>query len=163
MTAFIKATTKQQFEDIAILADIIWREHYIPIIGAGQVEYMLKNYQSANAMYAQFKDGYQYFMLNHNEHFVGYLAFKKVGDSLFLSKIYISKDFRGQKHGKKAMEFVKDKAIKMNCKSITLGVNKDNVKSIAAYESMGFKNIGAMVTDIGEGFVMDDYKMEKLL
>ena len=163
MTAFIKATTKQQFEDIATLASIIWREHYIPIIGAGQVEYMLKNYQSAEAMYSQYKDGYQYFVIYFDDRFVGYLAFVKQNDSLFLSKIYVSKECRGQGIGKKAMTFVQEKAIEWHCKAITLGVNKYNVNSIAAYEAMGFKNIGAMVTDIGEGFIMDDYKMEKLL
>jgi hypothetical protein len=26
---------------------------------------------------------------------------------------------------------------------------------------MGFRNVGSLVQDIGNGFVMDDYKMEK--
>ena len=163
MTEFRKATTKQQFSDIAVLAKVIWREHYIPIIGKEQVEYMLEHFQSAEAMYSQYVDGYQYFIIFYNNQLIGYLAFIKQEASLFLSKIYVSKAFRGQKIGTKAMAFVKQKAIEMNCKSMTLGVNKNNVNSIAAYEAMGFKNIGAMVTDIGGGFVMDDYKMEKPL
>lgn len=42
-----------------------------------------------------------------------------------------------------------------------LTVNKNNVKAIRAYEKTGFKNIGSLVQDIGNGFVMDDYKMEQ--
>jgi diamine N-acetyltransferase len=163
MTEFLIATTKQHFEDIAALANIIWREHYIPIIGLEQVDYMVKNYQSADAMYSQYEEGYIYFKVHYNKQFVGYVSIKKQEDNLFLSKIYISKDFRGQKIGKSAMEFVQAKAIEMNCKSITLGVNRFNVNSIKAYEAMGFKIVGEMITDIGNGFVMDDYKMENVL
>lgn len=163
MTKFIPATTQKQFKDISVLADVIWREHYTPIIGNDQVDYMVKNYQSADAMHSQYMDGYQYFMVYYNNQLVGYLSFKKQEDSLFLSKIYVSKDYRGQKIGKAAMLFVQEKAISMHCKSITLGVNRFNENSIAAYEKMGFKNVGEMITDIGNGFVMDDYKMEKLL
>ena len=163
MTNFSIATTKTQFADIAELADIIWREHYIPIIGLEQVDYMMKNYQSAEAMYAQFIDGYHYFMIYYNDQFVGYISIKKEAKSLFLSKIYISKEYRGKKIGTSAMNFIEEKAIEMNCKSIMLGVNRFNVNTIAAYKAMGFKIIGEMITDIGNGFIMDDYKMEKLI
>ena len=33
----------------------------------------------------------------------------------------------------------------------------------ALKEKLGFKNVGPLVTDIGNGFVMDDYQMEKAL
>jgi len=163
MTNFSIASTKTQFADIAELADMIWREHYIPIIGLEQVDYMMKNYQSAEAMYSQFIDGYHYFMIYYNDQFVGYISIKKEEESLFLSKIYISKEYRGKKIGTSAMNFIEEKAIEMNCKSIKLGVNRFNVNTIAAYKAMGFKIIGEMITDIGNGFIMDDYKMEKLI
>ena len=162
MATFNIATTKKQFADIAQLADVIWREHYIPIIGLEQVDYMVKNYQSAEAMYAQFIDGYHYFMIYYNDQFVGYISIKKEDETLFLSKIYVSKEYRGKKIGKSALNFIEEKAIEMHCKSIRLGVNRFNVSAIAAYKAMGFKIIGEMITDIGNGFIMDDYKMEKL-
>ncbi len=163
MTEFIEATSKKQFNEIAQLAAVIWRDHYTPIIGREQVDYMIKNYQSAEAMYSQYLEGYHYYKVNYNQDFVGYMSIKRQEKSLFLSKIYVSKNYRGKKIGKTAMAFVEAKAMKMQCKSITLTVNKYNVNSIAAYETMGFKNMGEMITDIGEGFIMDDYKMEKLL
>lgn len=163
MIKIIAAANKQQFNDIAALANIIWREHYTPIIGIEQVDYMIDNFQSAGAMYVQFIEGYEYFMIYNQIKLIGYISVKKQKDSLFLSKIYLAKDFRGQGLGKQAMDFVSKRAIDLKCKSVSLGVNRFNANSIEAYKSMGFKIVGEMITDIGKGFVMDDYKMKKFL
>ena len=45
-------------------------------------------------------------------------------------------------------------------KSIYLTVNKYNDRTIAIYHHMGFVQIDDVVTDIGGGFVMDDYILE---
>ena len=45
-------------------------------------------------------------------------------------------------------------------RAIWLTVNKYNANTIAAYKKMGFETIGDGVTDIGSGYVMDDYFME---
>ena len=47
-----------------------------------------------------------------------------------------------------------------NLKRIYLSVNKHNTPSYEVYLHLGFKVIDAVVTDIGGGFVMDDYIME---
>lgn len=163
MIEFIPADTKEQFGQIAKLADTIWREYYTPIIGIEQVEYMIENFQSSDIMYTQYANGFEYFMIYYNNHFVGYIAIQKQKKKLFVSKFYISKQYRGKKIGKAAMAFVEEKAIKMDCKAIKLYVNKNNANSIVAYEALGFENIKSAVTDIGNGFIMDDYKMEKRL
>ena len=46
---------------------------------------------------------------------------------------------------------------------IWLTVNKYNTAAIKAYKKMGFINIAAITQDIGNGFIMDDYKMEKII
>ena len=38
-----------------------------------------------------------------------------------------------------------------------------NTGTIAAYERMGFRITGEVLTEIGGGFVMDDYAMERVL
>ena len=40
-----------------------------------------------------------------------------------------------------------------------LSVNKRNAKAIAAYQKNGFGITESVVTDIGNGFVMDDFIM----
>ena len=94
---------------------------------------------------------------------IGYLSFKKNDNALFLSKIYINKLSRGKGFGKTAMNFIEEQAIDLNCKKIYLTVNKYNTNSIKAYQKIGFKTTEELVIDIGNGYVMDDYKMEKTI
>ena len=145
------------------LADTIWREHYIPIIGLKQVDYMLDKYQSVESMKNQIRNGFSYYIIYSNKRSVGYLSFSEDKDVLFLSKIYVLLDFRGKKIGKEAMSFVEKKTKESGLSKIHLGVNKYNVKAIRSYEKLGFNNIGPSITDIGGGFIMDDFKMEKVL
>ena len=160
---FHAARQEQDLELIEQLAAVIWEEHYTPIIGADQVRYMLDKFQSAAAMLRQIGEGYEYFIIMEKENPVGYLAYEKRGSDLFLSKIYVLKEHRGKKIGKRAMEFVESRASAMGCSRISLTVNKNNDRSLDAYRSMGFLQEGAAVMDIGNGFVMDDYLLYKPL
>ncbi len=153
-------------KDIAVvvdLADEIWREHYIPIIGQAQVDYMLEKYQSARAIKQQLEEGVTYYIIVYKDIDIGYLSYYFKEDSLFLSKIYVKSSGRGKGLGGKAVRFLEDEARKNSLNSISLTVNKNNSRSIEAYRKMGFKILKAIVMDIGGGFVMDDYIMEKCL
>lgn len=161
---FKEARGPKDFALIARLADIIWREHYTPIIGKPQVDYMLAHFQSAEAIAGQVADAMFYYIINEGGSTpAGYLAIQKRGRELFLSKIYLLKEFRGRGLGKAAMEFITAKAREFKCDHIALTVNRNNHISIEAYLKMGFENRGTQVTDIGGGFVMDDYRMVNIL
>ncbi|WP_142785649.1 GNAT family N-acetyltransferase [Changchengzhania lutea] len=161
MVKIHKGSTRTDFEIIEKLADTIWRNHYIPLVGKAQIDYMLAKYQSAEAIENQVADGFEYYVLNYSKIPVGYIAIKQETNSLFLSKIYVLKTFRGKKIGKSAMDFIEEKAKAYHLNAIRLTVNIHNADAIAAYEKLGFVNIGPLVTDIGNGFVMDDYEMQK--
>lgn len=155
------AETEDDLLIIEKLADTIWREHYISIIGLAQVDYMLEKYQSVEAMKVQLKNQIYYYLILFDKIHVGYISFKKNTDAIFLSKIYVLQSFRGKKIGKVAMSFVENTSRQMGFRKIVLTVNKFNENSIKAYEKLGFINVESMVTDIGNGFVMDDFKMVK--
>lgn len=142
------------------LAQTIWREHYTPIIGPNQVEYMLAKFQSVAVMQEQIHNGYNYYLMIYRGEPVGYLSIRKDGDAIFLSKIYVLKDYRGKGIARKVMDFVVSESIKAGLRLIKLTVNKNNTGSIHAYEKMGFLNKGSLITEIGEGYVMDDFIME---
>ena len=163
MTKFTLANTELDYNTIASLAEIIWKEHYIPIIGIQQVDYMLEKFQSAKAIQQQILEGASYYIISHEDTNVGYLSFSKKKDSLFLSKLYVLSSSRGKGIGKSAMDFIQDNAEKKGFASISLTVNKYNTASIKAYEKMGFKKMKAIVMDIGNGYIMDDFLMEKKL
>lgn len=163
MSTIIPALTKANFESIATLANVIWTEHYTPIIGEQQVAYMLDKFQSAIAIRDQVEKGVMYYLILHQDIYVGYFSFNKNVNFLFLSKLYVLKSARGNGLGKAALSFIEAKARELESKRIRLTVNKFNTNAIKAYEKMGFINVEAIVQDIGNGYVMDDYVLEKVL
>jgi diamine N-acetyltransferase len=161
MIKILPATYKPDFECISNLARIIWHEHYPSIISLGQIDYMLDKFNSVNAIEAQTKEGILFFCITYNEEPIGYTAVKKEDGFLFLRKLYILSNYRGKGIAKTTMQFIEKTAYDFDLKSIRLYVNKYNTNSILAYEKMGFIKIKSMITDIGEGYVMDDFEMEK--
>jgi RimJ/RimL family protein N-acetyltransferase len=158
---FIEVSTEEHIAKVVSLAEEIWTEYYTPIIGKEQVEYMLGKFQSKESVSEQIKSGCRYFLIEEVGRFIGYAAVQPKGDELFLSKIYLKSSVRCKGYGGKTVKFLETLAREGRFKKITLTVNKYNSDSIKAYEKMGFKNVGSVIQDIGNGFVMDDYKMEK--
>ena len=161
MASIIAVNSTAQIASVAHLAQTIWTDHYTPIIGALQVDYMLEKYQSETTINDQIKEGYQYYLIKTDVGHAGYFAFNLHKDFLFLSKFYVLKNMRGNGLGKLALSFIESKAMELHLPKIRLTVNKHNSKSISAYEKMGFANVDSIVQDIGNGYVMDDYVLEK--
>jgi Acetyltransferases len=160
--SFQLVTTRGHIEAAAQLASEIWREHYIGIITAEQVDYMLDKFQSVHAIADQIEhQGYEYFLMRTNGINVGYLAVKPEDSKLFLSKFYLLKEHRGQGYGSRAIRFLAELCRERGLNAIWLTVNRHNASSIAVYERNGFRIVRTQVADIGGGYVMDDYVMEK--
>ena len=158
----ISVTTTKQMEKVEELGRQVWHEHYTPIIGAEQVAYMLNKFQSFKAIENQInKEGYTYYLLKAGAQYAGYGAIKIAEGKLFLSKLYVDKAYRNQRIGHNMMEFLVEFCKEKTLDKIWLTVNKDNKHSIAAYEKFGFVKVDEQVADIGNGYVMDDYIMEK--
>ncbi|HUO78201.1 MAG TPA: GNAT family N-acetyltransferase [Thermodesulfovibrionales bacterium] len=160
---FIEVLTEEQIEIVESLAEEIWTEHYVPIIGKAQVDYMLDRFQSKKSISDQIMSGFLYFLIKEDNQFIGYIGVQPKGDELFLSKIYIKSSERGKGLGGKAIQFIERLAKEKGLGKIVLTVNKNNRDAIKAYEKLGFKNLGSLIQEIGGGFIMDDYKMEKTL
>lgn len=159
---FSEVITPQHIRTVARLAREIWNEHYIPIIGKAQTEYMVEKFQSAAVIKHQIEmEDYLYFLIEPEKTPEGYLSVQSRKEDLFLSKIYLRRIQRGLGFGRRAAGFVEELAKDLGKPAITLTVNKHNSDSIAAYSRWGFRIIDEVVTDIGSGFVMDDYVMQK--
>jgi len=145
------------------LAEEIWREHYTPIIGREQVDYMLEKFQSEQSVAAQIQAGCLYYLVKNDQNDVGYFCVqpKRASNELFLSKFYIRAPARGRGYGRIAQDFIEQLARQKGLGKIMLTVNKHNENSIKIYQKMGFEITEAIVQDIGSVFFMDDYRMEK--
>ena len=152
--------TSNDFRQLEPFAASIWEQHYTPIIGADQVAFMLNKYQSAKAMSDQFSAGYKYAVVICGDQKAGYFAYDgKAEKEVFISKLYIHKDFRRRGLGRRILDFISNEARVLGCTAMTLSVNKDNSNSIQFYIAYGFQTIKAQKVAIGEGFYMDDYVM----
>lgn len=155
--------SKHAIAEVARLAREIWLEHYVPIIGHAQVDYMLDMFQSPDAIARQQDAGYQYYLAVEDEQPVGYfsLAPDKSGDMLMLSKLYLKRSARDKGIGRTMLDAAENLARRQGFRKLWLTVNKHNQSAIAWYIRMGFSHAGPTVQDIGGGFIMDDYRMEK--
>ena len=148
---------------LAALAREIWTEHYTPIIGAEQVEYMLAQFQSEAAIRRDIEQGYAYDIAYVNDNACGYSATRDDGESHFLSKLYVRKDCRGRGIARMLVDRAARRAREAGAQTLRLTCNKHNAGSLAAYTRLGFSIAGECVTPIGSGFVMDDYILEKII
>ena len=163
MTTFERVEDDSGIDAVAALAHEIWNGHFVPIIGQAQVDYMLDKFQSARAIRAQIAGGYEYYLMVEGGDRAGYFALVPSSDepTAQLSKIYVRSDRRGRGAGRAAVGFAEKLCADRGIVRLLLTVNVNNAGPIAFYMRMGFANAGSLVTDIGNGFVMDDYRMEK--
>ena len=146
---------------VASLAKEIWEEHFTSIIGEEQVAYMIDKFQSEAAIINQIlKDGYTYYKIIEDK-MIGYMAVKFDEKETFLSKLYIQKDARGKGYASFALKFLQLLCKEKGCHTIWLTCNKYNTNTIEIYQKMGFEIYDSVISDIGEGFVMDDYYLKK--
>lgn len=156
-----KAETDTQVREIADLAKVIWNEHFTPIIGKDQVDYMVEKFQSYPALKEQISEGYEYYQIFSSGEFCGYTGIRPGEDNrLFLSKLYLKKESRGHHLATGAFSFLKEICRERGYSAIWLTCNKHNDNSLGVYRHFGFEIIDTQEADIGGGFIMDDYIME---
>ncbi len=157
-----KVDNLREVKKVARLAREIWWEHYVPVIGRSQVDYMLEKFQSVEAITTQIESGYEYYILLLDEEAVGYLALvpNQSDKSMMVSKIYVKSEYRGQGCGTRLLEFTRKTARERDIERLWLRVNKHNESTIDWYKNKGFTIKKEDRKDIGAGFYMDDYIME---
>ena len=134
------------------LAGLIWHEAYRGIVSREQIAYMIERFQSVRAITEQLAlEGYRYFLMEDEGRAVGYCGVQPRDGRLFLSKVYLLHEARGQGRFRQMLEYLR---------GLCREVNRRNERAIGAYRRAGFREVRAQVTDIGGGYVMDDYIME---
>jgi GNAT superfamily N-acetyltransferase len=151
---FILVETKENIKKISKMSRTIWTEAYEKILSKEQIDYMLTTFLSVQSIKDQINTGFEYYIIKGDKP-VGFAAIKEESNRIFLSKIYIYKEYRQQGFMRGFIEKIKERQ-----KPIYLTVNKYNLDAIRAYQKMGFEIKNEVITDIGKGYVMDDYVLE---
>ena len=147
---------------MADTANIVWHEAYKEIVSVAQIDYMIEKFQSFNPLSEAInKNNYLYYLIKVDNNVAGYIGLHEENEKMFLSKLYILKEFRGKQVASKTFKFIENLAKSKKLKSVWLTVNKNNSHAIDVYKHSGFVVIRKQVADIGNGFVMDDFIFEK--
>jgi N-acetylglutamate synthase-like GNAT family acetyltransferase len=151
-------------KDIPLIQELtyqIWPQTYAPILSKEQIDYMLEMMYSDTSLQQQMVDGARFLIAYDDKVPVGFAAFQEIKPTLFkLHKIYVL----GTKHGKGTGRFMINHIIeeirKQGASTLQLQVNRHN-KAKDFYELLGFTIIEEADFDIGNGYFMNDYVMEK--
>lgn len=150
--------------DIARLAGVSWRACYPGIITPEQIEYMLARMYAPGVLHDEIlAQGIVYDCLWVDDELAGFAAYGPMPEPgvMKLHKLYLLPARQGCGLGSRLLQQVEREVRVRGARRLILSVNKRNARAIAAYLRNGFAVAESVVTDIGNGFVMDDYLMAK--
>ncbi|MDO5861312.1 MAG: GNAT family N-acetyltransferase [Thermoplasmata archaeon] len=154
-------TDEDSLRIIASLANTVWREAYEGIVDRAQTAYMIERFQSYEAIRDQVDNrGYTYLLVRDGPRVAGYCGYVPDDRGLFLSKIYVHRDFRHKGVSSPVFEHLRTVARSLGKSKVYLTVNRGNEAAIRVYEHVGFEIVESADNPIGDGFVMNDYIME---
>jgi len=164
--ARLDTLTAADFGTLARLAEVIWRAHYTRIISSAQIDYMLAGRYTPKKLRLYLNADDRWLMLLRiDDRAVGYCSYALADDpgEMKLEQLYLLPELHGHGLGKLMLRHVEEQARVRGRRTLLLQTNKRNDMAIAFYRKAGFTVREEAVFDIGGGFVVDDYVMEKVL
>ena len=165
------AITEATEADLPIIQEIAyqtWPATFAAILSPTQISYMLDMMYSLEALREQVRDKNHVFLLakdEDSEEYVGFTSYELDYTSQPITKIhkiYLLPASQGKGVGRLLIDTVAEVAIRTDNDRLGLNVNRYN-KAIQFYERLGFVVVGQEDIDIGDGFRMEDFVMEKSL
>lgn len=165
MELLIKDATTADIPLIQQLTDRIWRPTYREILTPEQIDYMINLMYSTAALTRQINEQQHHFLLLYDGTkaigFASYAITDRTG-IYKLHKIYVDGSYQGKGVGKFFIHGVIDRVKAAQATILELDVNRYN-KARFFYEKQGFNIVKEKDTDIGNGYLMNDYVMQKML
>lgn len=162
MTEIIKAGLGD-LQTIRQMANKIWPFTYGEILSVDQLEYMLEWIYSIDSLTEQMQIlHHEFYLAVENKEKVGYISLARMQEdpSIYvLHKIYVLPEAQGKKIGKALLNFAIEQVTTRGGKALQLNVNRHN-KALHFYEKQGFNIILEEDIDIGNGYFMNDYRMQ---
>ena len=153
-------------EDIPLIRELcykVWPQTFASILSQDKIDYMLEYMYSAASLQKQMEEGSQFIFVYEEDEPVGYAAYLDKGHNIYkLDKIYVLPSQQGKGTGKFVIGYIVNEIRQKGATALQLQVHRKN-KARNFYEKLGFVIIEEKDFDIGQGFFMNDYVMEKQL
>jgi ribosomal protein S18 acetylase RimI-like enzyme len=162
----IEKNADTNFTAIRAIAKEVWPIAYGTILSEIQLDYMMEMMYSIDSLQLQANSKNHHFILaKENGDTLGFASFElnySETKKTKIHKIYILSTQQGKGIGKKLIDYIHTESKSHHQKAMLLNVNKYN-SAQDFYKKLGFCIDYEEVIDIGNGYVMDDYVMEKEL
>jgi len=155
--------THSQLEIIQDLAKAIWPDAYGAILSQEQLEYMMEMMYSLDSLENQLKNNNVFLLVKEGNDFIGFASYElnfQNSNKTKIHKLYVLPTIQGKGVGKNLILYIQEIAKKNSNAALILNVNKYN-KAKDFYLHNQFEIADSLVVDIGNGYVMDDFVMEK--
>jgi RsiW-degrading membrane proteinase PrsW (M82 family)/GNAT superfamily N-acetyltransferase len=158
------AIRKAYPHDIPLIRDLafkIWPVTYSSIVGMDQVNYMLGLLYSESRLAEDMQKGIEFVILYDGVQPIGFASIGLMEPQVYkLHKIYVLTSYQGKGAGKFILNELITAIKQKGATSLLLNVNRNNPAK-GFYEKLGFTVIKEENIDIGNGYLMNDYVMEK--
>jgi len=161
----LRKAKEEDIETIQQLARGTWPEAYAEIISTSQIEYMLDKMYNKGELLSQLQKGHIFLIAEEGSRDLGFAGFSIVDSDHHiykLHKLYVLPEAHGKGLGKILINEVVNQAKDAGGKALQINVNRDN-KAVEFYKKAGFVIKETVDLNIGNGFLMNDYVMEKQL
>ena len=152
--------------DIPLIRELtfsVWPQTYQELLPKEQLDYMLDMMYSPVSLEKQMDEGAQFIIVYEKEMPVGFASYQEIRPAVYkLHKLYILTSQQGKGTGKFTVTEIINEIKPAGATSLQLQVKRDN-KAQDFYKKLGFEIIEEADFDIGNGYQMNDYIMEKKL
>ncbi|MDQ8003828.1 MAG: GNAT family N-acetyltransferase [Pedobacter sp.] len=162
---YLRKAKEEDLPIIKTIAEQTWPTAYGNIISQAQIDFMLEKMYNKGELLGQMLEGHHFIMASELKEDVGFAGFSAVNletKTFKLHKLYVLPKMHGKGVGKILMNEVVSLVKAQGGEFLQLNVNRAN-KAANFYEKAGFKIKETVDLDIGNGFYMNDYVMEREL
>ncbi len=153
-------------DDIPLIRELtfrVWPQTYADILSPEQIAYMLEIMYSEESLKKQMEELCRFIIVNIEEEPAGFASFGETEPGIFkLHKIYILPSQQSKGTGSFMISHIISNIRQEGGHVLQLQVNRHN-KAKKFYERLGFTVTEEADFDIGHGWYMNDYIMEKRL
>lgn len=158
--------TKEHLFIIQALSDKIWPHTFQDILTKEQIGYMMDMMYSTSSLEKQMDElNHHYLLVEDAGEYVGYTSYElnyKGAATTKIHKIYVLPSLQGKGVGRFLIDTIGEIAHKNGNNALSLNVNRFN-KALDFYKRIGFDIVDHEDISIGNGFLMEDFVLNKKL
>jgi len=159
----IRKATSGDFEIIHDLAIATWYNTYDKILSQEQLAYMLDMMYSRDAFTDQIlTKGHHFLLLAEDEKYLGFASYEinYLLGTTKLHKLYVLPETQGRGAGRLLISKIEEIAVSNGNDKVSLNVNRYN-SAVHFYTKSGYVKVREEDINIGNGYLMEDFIMEK--